>query len=306
MARQPFFLPMNWQISVNKRGGPHSLRHEFLYAGGDFFVLAVGEEQLAEMRTGERTLDQFPIQLPQDVAQVAEGHGAHTVQNLLVALFGHGALTGIALSGRLAEQLFKNVLQIQIAAPAKAFGEGQGDGVAIVDLGEGVGVQRVGHMTADDAGEAVQRQHGALAGAAAGDDVVRRAGVEQHRGQNAVLHVGQLGGVIGGILATLGVVFPSLVIICILAGLISNFAELAVVQNAFAGIKVCVCVLILNAVLKLLKKSVIDVPTFVIFLIVMLGAVASDLLGLGISPVVYVLLAAAAGLVIKQLEVKKP
>ena len=47
-------------------------------------------------------------------------------------------------------------------------------------------------------------------------------------------------------------------------------------------------------------------PTFVIFLIVMLGAVASDLLGLGISPVVYVLLAAAAGLVIKQLEVKKP
>ena len=113
-------------------------------------------------------------------------------------------------------------------------------------------------------------------------------------------------GVAGGILATLGVVFPSLVIICILAGLISNFAELAVVQNAFAGIKVCVCVLILNAVLKLLKKSVIDVPTFVIFLIVMLGAVASDLLGLGISPVVYVLLAAAAGLVIKQLEVKKP
>ena len=101
-------------------------------------------------------------------------------------------------------------------------------------------------------------------------------------------------------------VFPSLVIICILAGLISNFAELAVVQNAFAGIKVCVCVLILNAVLKLLKKSVIDVPTFIIFLIVMLGSVASDLLGLGISPVVFVILAAAAGLVIKQLEVKKP
>ena len=113
-------------------------------------------------------------------------------------------------------------------------------------------------------------------------------------------------GIAGGILATLGVVFPSLVIICILAGLISNFAVLAVVQNAFAGIKVCVCVLILNAVLKLLKKSVIDVPTFLIFLIVMLGSVASDLLGLGISPVVFVILAAAAGLVIKQLEVKKP
>ena len=53
----------------------------------------------------------------------------------------------------------------------------------------------------------------------------------------------------GGITATLGVVFPSLVIITILAGLITNFAHLAWVQNAVAGIQVCVCVLILIAVL---------------------------------------------------------
>ena len=52
--------------------------------------------------------------------------------------------------------------------------------------------------------------------------------------------------------------------------------------------------------------KVIDSAAAEISEIVMLGAVASDLLGLGISPVVYVLLAAAAGLVIKQLEVKKP
>ena len=61
-------------------------------------------------------------------------------------------------------------------------------------------------------------------------------------------------GILGGIIATLGVVFPSLVIITIIAAFISNFAELAVVQNAFAGIRVCVCVLILNAVIKLWKK----------------------------------------------------
>lgn len=42
-------------------------------------------------------------------------------------------------------------------------------------------------------------------------------------------------------------------------------------QNAFAGIQVCVCVLILNAVLKLLKKSVVDKRTAVIFVIVLLG-----------------------------------
>lgn len=62
-------------------------------------------------------------------------------------------------------------------------------------------------------------------------------------------------------MATLGVVFPSLVIISILAGLINNFADLAWVQNAFAGIQVCVCVLIFNATVKLLKKSVVDKPT---------------------------------------------
>ena len=72
---------------------------------------------------------------------------------------------------------------------------------------------------------------------------------------NTATFIGQkYGGVAGGIVATLGVVFPSVVIISILAGLISNFADLAWVKNAFAGIQVCVCVLIFNAVLKLLKS----------------------------------------------------
>ena len=55
-------------------------------------------------------------------------------------------------------------------------------------------------------------------------------------------------GAVGGVVATLGVVFPSLVIITIIAAFIRNFADLAVVKNAFAGIRVCVFVLILNAV----------------------------------------------------------
>ena len=96
-------------------------------------------------------------------------------------------------------------------------------------------------------------------------------------------------GWLGGIVATLGVVFPSLVIISILAGLITNFSHLAWVQNAFAGIQVCVCVLIFNAVLKLLKKSVVDKRTAAIFLIVMAGS-----LFLHISPVWFVVVSAVA------------
>ena len=98
-------------------------------------------------------------------------------------------------------------------------------------------------------------------------------------------------GIIGGVVATLGVVFPSLVIITIIAAFISNFADLAVVKNAFAGIRICVFVLILNAVVKLGKTSIKDAVTMGIFLLVMVGSLFLD-----VSPIVFVLLAAAAGI----------
>ncbi|MBR2262756.1 MAG: chromate transporter [Firmicutes bacterium] len=98
-------------------------------------------------------------------------------------------------------------------------------------------------------------------------------------------------GVIGGIVATLGVVFPSLVIITIIAAFISNFADLAVVKNAFAGIRVCVFVLILNAVVKLGKSSIKDAVTLGIFLVVLVGSLLLD-----ISPIIFVLIAAVVGI----------
>ena len=104
-------------------------------------------------------------------------------------------------------------------------------------------------------------------------------------------------GVWGGIVATLGIVFPSLLIITALAGLITSFSHLEWVQNAFARIQVCVCVLIFNAVLKLLKKSVVDKRTAAIFLIVMAGS-----LFLHISPVWFVVVSAVAGILLKNLE----
>ena len=108
---------------------------------------------------------------------------------------------------------------------------------------------------------------------------------------NTATFVGQKqAGIWGGIFATLGVVFPSLVIIMIIAAFIQNFAHLPV----------CVCVLILNAVVKLWKKSVVDWKTFLIFLLVFAGSVF-----LNISPVLYVLAAAVAGVVIRELEARK-
>ena len=64
----------------------------------------------------------------------------------------------------------------------------------------------------------------------------------------------KLKGIIGGIIATLGVVFPSLIIILIIAAFLQNFADLAIVQSAFAGIRVAVVALIITTVVKLLKS----------------------------------------------------
>jgi chromate transporter len=64
------------------------------------------------------------------------------------------------------------------------------------------------------------------------------------------------GGILGGILTTLGFVLPSFVIIMIIAGLLNNFADLALVQHAFTGIRVAVGALILDAVIKLFKNAI--------------------------------------------------
>lgn len=112
---------------------------------------------------------------------------------------------------------------------------------------------------------------------------------------NTATFVGQkYKGTTGGICATLGVVFPSLVIISLLATVIEAFSHLVWVQHAFGGIRICVCILILNSVVKLYKKAVIDKATLAIFLIVTLGSLLTDL-----SPVVFVIAAAITGIVLK-------
>ena len=118
---------------------------------------------------------------------------------------------------------------------------------------------------------------------------------------NTATFVGQKHkGILGGLSATLGVVFPSLIIISILAGMIEAFSHILWVQHAFDGIRVCVCVLIFNAVVKLFKKAAIDKLTLGIFLVVALGSCFTP-----ISPIIFVILAGAIGVVVKVLGGKK-
>lgn len=104
------------------------------------------------------------------------------------------------------------------------------------------------------------------------------------------------GGISGGIVATLGVIFPSVLIIDIIAALLTNFADFPAVENAFAGIRVAVCVLILNAFIKFVKSAVVDILSAIILVAVALCSIFTD-----VSPVIFVMLAASVGLIAKNL-----
>ena len=62
--------------------------------------------------------------------------------------------------------------------------------------------------------------------------------------------------IVGGIVATLGVVTPSIIIITTIAAVLENFMDIQWVQHAFGGIRVAVCALITASVVKLFKSNV--------------------------------------------------
>lgn len=107
-------------------------------------------------------------------------------------------------------------------------------------------------------------------------------------------------GLLGGIIASLGMVFPSLVIITIIAALLSNFAQFEVVQHAFAGIRVAVVVLIFNSVYKLFKSAVKNYYALFIFLSVFLLALFS-----GVGTVYLIIGSAILGIIIKTVIMNK-
>lgn len=110
----------------------------------------------------------------------------------------------------------------------------------------------------------------------------------------------KLKGIIGGIAATLGVITPSIIIITIISAFISNFLEYEAVQYAFNGIRICVCVLIFNAVLKLSKSALVDKWAWVIFALVFIASLFFD-----VSAVILIIVAGVLGFAIRKMMDKK-
>ena len=86
----------------------------------------------------------------------------------------------------------------------------------------------------------------------------------------------------------------------LIAALIKQFADIVWVQHALAGIRVAVCVLVFDTVLKLAKKSLKDVVTYLIFAAVILLTLFTKL-----PAVLWVVSAAVIGIAYKIITERK-
>ena len=61
-------------------------------------------------------------------------------------------------------------------------------------------------------------------------------------------------GFMGALVATLGMISPSFIVIYLISTFLDNFLELTIIANAFKGIKIAVGFLILDAAITMVKK----------------------------------------------------
>lgn len=101
----------------------------------------------------------------------------------------------------------------------------------------------------------------------------------------------KLKGNVGSVVATLGVISPSIIIITLIATIMNKVFSYEIIKYAMAGIRVCVLVLIFNAVVKLFKSAVIDIFTFYIYIFVCILSIIFK-----ISPIIIVIISISLGL----------
>lgn len=104
----------------------------------------------------------------------------------------------------------------------------------------------------------------------------------------------QIYGTWGGITRAFGVCTPSFIVILIIASVLSGFMDNPVVMVALAGIRSGVCALILNTLINLSKKNIVDKLTLAIFFMAF-----AILLFVDVSPVVPIVIGAVLGVIAK-------
>ena len=113
-------------------------------------------------------------------------------------------------------------------------------------------------------------------------------------------------GLIGAIVATMGIVFPSFAIIYLIAILMDDFLEITVIANAFKGIKLAVGILILDAALKMIQKMQRKPIPIVIMVCAATLMMITNIFSLKFSSVTLVLTAGIVSLCIFKMKERKP
>ena len=116
---------------------------------------------------------------------------------------------------------------------------------------------------------------------------------------NAATYIGyKNAGVVGSVIATLGICIPSFGIIYAISLFFDAFLSLTLVAYAFKGIQICVVYLILSAGLKMLKQMKKTTFNMIIISITIICMVIFSLFSVKFSTIFYILISGACGVVV--------
>lgn len=129
---------------------------------------------------------------------------------------------------------------------------------------------------------------------------------------NSSTYIGyKIGGIIGALVGTIGIVIPSLSIIYIISLFFNKFLNIEIINKAFNGIQICVIFLILSAGIKMLKKMKKNFYNFLIMIITIICTIIFDIIGVNFSSIFYILISGTLGVFlyvisnIKKTKIKK-
>ncbi len=104
----------------------------------------------------------------------------------------------------------------------------------------------------------------------------------------------KLKGIGGAIIATIGIVLPSLIIITFIVAFLQQFQEYLIIKHALAGVRVAVTALILDAIIRLWGRSIKDILGLIIFIISFI-----TISFLKVSPIIIIISSALIGIIVK-------
>ena len=126
-----------------------------------FIIFGIGVEEFLEVHTTQRAFNEILILAVQAFVNALEVVLPDPIKDFLVLTFHLLFLRGIPAAALDGEEFLKDIGHLDLGSPTESLGIGQRDGVAVVDLGEQESIAGRFDQPADNAREAVQRQHGA-------------------------------------------------------------------------------------------------------------------------------------------------